>query len=94
MKKFKTVADFLKSNPSEEMVEAILEVINRQAIVDLKKEIRDMVSKIRRCERLCGDFEILSLDNKMLMDKIAELNIRIERTKKSLPKEAAKEDKK
>jgi DNA-binding transcriptional regulator GbsR (MarR family) len=91
MKAFKNVSEWLASNPSEETVNKVMNVINHAAIKELKQELRDKENKLKKVERLHKSTQALGLETKTSKDYINALTKEVEALRKQIPEEIKKE---
>ena len=95
MKTFKTVEDFLASNPSQNVIDQLMSVINHNAIKELKKEIRSKTTQLKRAERLLNDSTTLGVATDTITEFITTTQKELDEMNKQLPEPKEKvEDKK
>jgi ADP-heptose:LPS heptosyltransferase len=94
MKRFKTIQDWLKSNPTEEEQTKVLILIHRGETSRIRKELWQKEQYLRKLQSLANHFKRLDLPlPKSEADSIAEVKKEIESLKKDLPPVQKKEQK-
>ncbi len=95
MKTFKSIQDFLASKPSKEMVSKILVVINKGAIVEMRREFYKKSSEFRKVERTINSMKTLGIPISTEVNaRVNSLKTEIEEIKKQLPEKKVKQPKK
>jgi hypothetical protein len=86
MKTYKTVQEWLDSNPEKEVIERVLSTVNRTAISEGRKELKEKKEEIARVERVILQMEKLSLPiGKEVKDVYNTLSKDIKNLEKALP---------
>jgi hypothetical protein len=87
IKFFKTLDEWVKSNPNEENVARILTMVNKGVITDIKKRIREKNSEIKKMEKMVNAMKDVGfpIDNSVLK-KIADTKNEVAELEKQLPK--------
>jgi len=91
MKKFKTIEEWLKTNPSEKEMEKVLNLIHRGETNRARKEVYEKEAYLRKLKRT-GDY-LVKIDfpiPKEIAQEIKRTKTEIESLKKDLPIPAAR----
>lgn len=86
MKTFKNIAEWLKTNPSEEEQRKVIILINKGAVSNTRREIYEKTSYLRKLQSLVNHFKRIGLEPpKSEIDAIEKVKKEIEVLTKSLP---------
>lgn len=86
MAKFKTMTEWLKTNPSQEEQEKILNVINRGEFREIRKKVWEGEKYLRKLSSMVKSFENLNMKPpKDILEKANQIQSEIESLKKDLP---------
>ena len=89
MKTYKTVQEWLDSNPDKEVIERVLSTVNRSAIAQGRQELKTKKEEIARVERIMAQMEKLKLPvGKEVKDVFSKLAKDIKDLEKALPPSA------
>lgn len=89
---FKSIEEWMQSNPAEETKEQVMKLINRHTIRELRQEIRTKEQSLRKAEKILKSTKDLGLDTSATEGFIENLNKEITEMKKDLPKETPKKE--
>ena len=91
MKTFKNISEFLASKPSKEEIAKILVVINKGAVVQLRKDFYKKSSELRKVERTINSMKSLIIPiSSEVNERLTSLKTEIDEIKKSLPEKKVK----
>ena len=94
---FKSVEEWIKSNPSKEEQEQVLNLINRKASSKIRKEVYWKNSELKKLTRFSESSKKLGVpDSPYITERVNKLNAEIKELEAQLPKvePKKKEDKK
>lgn len=83
---FKTIDEWVKSNPDKETIARVLTMVNKGVITDIKKRIREKNSQIKKMEKMVNAMKDVGfpIDNSVLK-KITDTRNEISELEKQLP---------
>lgn len=83
---FKTIDEWVKSNPDNETVTKVLNMVNKGVIAEIKKLIREKNSEIKKMDKMVNAMKDVGfpIDNSILK-KIADTRNEITELEKQLP---------
>jgi hypothetical protein len=86
VKFFKTIDEWVKSNPDKETVTRVLSIVNRGVITDIKKRIRERNSEIKKMEKMVNAMKDVGfpIDDSVLK-KISDTKKEVDDLTKQLP---------
>lgn len=91
---FKSVEEWLNSNPSKEVIEKVLKVVNKSIISEIRKEFYDKRGELRKMENAIKSMERVELPiTKEITDKVKALKKEVDELEKQLPVVEKKEKK-
>lgn len=94
MKRFKSIADWLKTNPSQEEQDKVLILIHRGATSQIRREVWEKERYLHKLSSLINHFKRLGLEPpKNELDAVAKVKKEVEALKKELPVIPKKEKK-
>lgn len=85
-KQFKTVEEWLNSNPSKEVIEKVLKVANKSVISEIRKEFKEKRSELSKTQNAIKSMERVQLPiTKEITEKVKTLQKEVEDLKSQLP---------
>jgi hypothetical protein len=86
IKFFKTIDEWVKSNPDKEIIARVLTMVNKGVITDIKKRIREKNSEIKKMEKMVNAMKEVGfpIDNSVLK-KITDTRNEVTELEKQLP---------
>ena len=83
---FKTIDEWVQSNPDKETVTKVLNIVNKSVIAEIKKHIREKNSEIKKMERMVNAMKDVGfpIDNSVLK-KITDTRNEVTELEKQLP---------
>jgi hypothetical protein len=86
MKTYTNVEEWLKSNPSKEVIERVLNTINRGVLTEIRKEYHKKNGELRKMSKVVSNMGDIGLPiTKEIKDAAANLSKEVEELKKQLP---------
>lgn len=87
MKTYTNVQDWLASNPSEELVKRVLNLINRAQATETRKEVYAKKATLRKMERAIKSLKEVNLPTpQQIVNEVKSLQTEIAEMEKELPK--------
>ena len=94
MKKFETVKEWLESNPSNEVVERVMNTINRGVVTEIRKEFHAKRGELRKVEKVVKSMKDIDLPvPKEITEKVKAFQKEITDLEKQLPQSKKVEQK-
>lgn len=88
MKKFENVEEWLASNPSKEVIERVLNTINRGVVTEIRRELHSKKGELRKIEGAIKAMEKVGLPiGKEITEKVKGLEKEISELQKQLPEQ-------
>jgi len=86
IKFFKSIDEWVKSNPDEDTINRVLNTVNRGVIVEIRKKIREKNSEVKKMEKMVNAMKDVGfpVDNSVLK-KITDTRNEITNLEKQLP---------
>lgn len=83
---FKTIDEWVKSNPDKETVARVLTMVNKGVITDIKRRIREKTSEIKKMGKMVDAMKDVGfpIDNSVLK-KITDTKNEVSELEKQLP---------
>jgi hypothetical protein len=83
---FKSIDEWVKSNPDKETVTKVLTIVNKGVIADIKKHIREKNSEIKKMDKMVNAMKDVGfpIDNSVLK-KITDTRNEVTELEKQLP---------
>lgn len=86
MKSYTSVQEWLKSNPSQEIIDRVLNTVNRGAVAESRKELREKIQELKRIESALKSMEKVELPiGPEINKRVTELKKSISVLQKTLP---------
>ncbi len=86
IKFFKSIDEWVKSNPDEDIIARVLNTVNKGVITEIRKRIREKNSEIKKMEKMVNAMKDVGfpIDNSVLK-KISETRNEVADLEKQLP---------
>lgn len=93
MKKFETVQEWLDSNPSKEVIERVMNTINRGVVTEIRKEFHAKRGELKKVEKVVKSMKDIDLPvPKEITDKVNAFQKEIADLEKQLPQPKARKE--
>ena len=85
MKTYKTIEEWLKSSPSEQLINNVLTFVNRKQATELRRTVWQKKLELRRLERIEKAMVKMKLNGEEVVGKIEALKSEVAKLEKLIP---------
>lgn len=86
IKFFKTIDEWVKSNPDEDTITRVLTTVNKGVFTEIKKSIREKITEIKKMEKMVNAMKEVGFPiDSSVMKKISDTRNEVANLEKQLP---------